>query len=459
MSDETPVRILVVDDDPAIRASVADALGGEALEILVAANAQEALGLLDAGPDVVLSDVKMPGVGGLELLLSIKERVPSADVILMTAYDNVPTVVTAMRGGAVDFLCKPLDLQELRQVIQRVIAGRERSSDHPRSTGSTSGGAPSLSSTVRSTASDPSEALCARLRHTLAPAYRVERRLGSGGTAVVFLAQDRKHGRQVAIKVLRPELAASVGNDRFLREIRIAAQLNHPHVLTLIDSGSRGGLVYYVMPFVDGESLRERLTRETRLTVPDAVRLLIQLADALSAAHAQGIVHRDVKPENVLLAGRHAVVTDFGVAKAIHEASGGTATATGLAVGTPAYMSPEQAAGSPDIDHRSDIYGLGALAYEMLAGRPPFEGRTLQALLAAHVTELPTPLGRHCDGLLSELELVVMRCLAKHPSDRWRTADELLARLEQFTTPPGGVASPTPGGGSGASTSHGPDSV
>ena len=193
MTNQMPIRILVVDDDATIRASVADALSGEAFEVVLAASAEEALGLLDAEPDIVLSDVKMPGVGGLELLPSVKELVPSADVILMTAYDNVPTVVTAMRGGAVDFLCKPLDLHELRRVIKRVIAGRARSEGElPRSAGAASGRGASYSRAARSTARDPAEGLHARVRQALAPAYQVERALGSGGMALVFLARDHR---------------------------------------------------------------------------------------------------------------------------------------------------------------------------------------------------------------------------------------------------------------------------
>src|SRR5215210_314375 len=205
--------------------------------------------------------------------------------------------------------------------------------------------------------------------------------------ATVYLAEDLRHRRKVALKLLRPELAASLGPDRFLREIRIAAQLQHPHILPLLDSGEIGGFLYYVMPYVDGESLRARLTRQGELSVPEAARVLREVADALSYAHERGVVHRDIKPDNVLLSGRHALVTDFGVAKAVSEATGtSTLTTAGVALGTPSYMAPEQATADPAVDHRADLYAVGVLGYELIAGRPPFAGRTSQETLAAHLT-------------------------------------------------------------------------
>ena len=215
-----------------------------------------------------------------------------------------------------------------------------------------------------------------RLVAALADRYRIERELGQGGMATVYLAEDLKHERQVAIKVLREDLSASLGAGRFLREIKIAAQLQHPHILPLLDSGEADGFLYFVMPYIKGQSLRERLAREGELPVPEAVRLISEVVDALVEAHAHGVVHRDIKPDNVMLSGRHALVTDFGVAKAISEATGrNTVTTLGVAVGTPTYMSPEQAAADPHVDHRSDIYSVGVMAYEMLSGRPPFTGQ------------------------------------------------------------------------------------
>jgi len=285
------------------------------------------------------------------------------------------------------------------------------------------------------------------LKQALADRYRFERSIGSGGMATVYLAHDIRHEREVAIKVLRPDLAATLGGERFLREIRIAAKLTHPHILPLHDSGEEAGLLYYVMPYIEGESLRQRLTREGELPIPEAVRLLRDVADALASAHKQGIVHRDIKPDNVLLSEGHALVTDFGVAKAVTEARAeGDAglTTLGMAVGTPAYMSPEQAAGDPDIDHRADIYALGAMAYEMLTGRPPFEGDTPHSVLAAHVSQTPRRVSELRDAVPTPLADVVMRCLAKHPADRLQSAAELRAALDGLATPSGVI---TPAGG------------
>jgi eukaryotic-like serine/threonine-protein kinase len=279
-----------------------------------------------------------------------------------------------------------------------------------------------------------------RLNAALSGRYAVEREIGSGGMATVYLARDVKHGRTVALKVLRPELAATIGSARFLHEIEIAAQLQHPNILPLLDSGEADGFLFYAMPFVDGPSLRERLVHRGELPVNDAVRIFIEVVDALSAAHARGIVHRDIKPDNVLLTGRHAVVTDFGVAKAIGEATGRhPLTTVGIALGTPAYMAPEQASAEPNIDHRVDLYAAGSVAYEMLTGRPPFTGISSQAILAAHLTEQPAPVTTYRPSVSAALEQVVMRCLAKHPADRWQSAEELLSQLEAIATPSEGV--------------------
>ena len=279
-----------------------------------------------------------------------------------------------------------------------------------------------------------------RLIQALADRYSFERELGQGGMATVYLADDLKHDRKVAIKVLRPELAATVGPDRFLREIRIAAQLQHPHILPLLESGEAQGFLYYVMPYVEGQSLRDRLARQGELPVHEAVKLLLEIVDALSYAHARGVVHRDIKPDNVMVSGRHALVMDFGVAKAVSEASGrNTLTTAGVALGTPAYMAPEQAAADPHLDHRVDIYAVGAMGYELLTGRPPFVGGTPQQVLAAHVTQAPEPVSRHRPGVSAGLEAVLMRCLAKRPADRWQSADELHAQLEPLVTPSGGM--------------------
>ena len=278
------------------------------------------------------------------------------------------------------------------------------------------------------------------LNAALAGVYRVERELGAGGMATVYLARDIKHERDVALKVLREDLSASIGAGRFLREIKIAAQLQHPHILPLLDSGEADGRLYFVMPYVRGQSLRERLAREGELPVHEAVRLLIEIVDALAEAHAHGVVHRDIKPDNVMLSGRHALVTDFGVAKAISEATGrNSITTLGVAVGTPTYMSPEQAVADPHVDHRSDIYAVGVVAYEMLTGRPPFVGGSPQQVLAAQVTATPDRVSKHRAAVSPALDQIVSRCLEKRPSDRFQSASELLAALEPLATPSTGM--------------------
>ncbi len=273
-----------------------------------------------------------------------------------------------------------------------------------------------------------------RLRNALADRYAVGRELGHGGMAHVYLARDLRHGRDVALKVLRTELAATLGTDRFLREIRIEAGLQHPHILPLHDSGSAEGLLYYVMPFVTGETLRDRLAREKQLPVADAVRIAREVADALGYAHAQNLVHRDIKPGNILLSADHAVVADFGISRAITVAAGDQLTEAGLAVGTPDYMSPEQATGESYLDGRTDIYALGCVLYEMLAGEPPFRGRTAQATLARHLHDPPPPLRTRRPNLPRPIEDAVMTALAKVPADRFATAAEFSAALESGKT-------------------------
>ena len=278
-----------------------------------------------------------------------------------------------------------------------------------------------------------------QIRRALAGQYDVEREIGQGGMATVYLADDRKHHRKVAIKVLRPELAAAVGPERFLREIEIAAALTHPHILAVYDSGNADGILYYVMPFVPGGSLRTKLLREGELPIVEAVRILRDIADALAHAHAQGLVHRDVKPDNVLLSGRHALVADFGVAKAMSSAPSGGITLEGMALGTPGYMSPEQATADPHADHRSDVYAFGVLAYEMLTGLPLFAGRSPQATLSAHVSEKPEPISRFRPSVPPVLDGIVMRCLEKRPADRPQHLEEVVPMLEGLLTPGSGT--------------------
>jgi serine/threonine protein kinase/tetratricopeptide (TPR) repeat protein len=278
-----------------------------------------------------------------------------------------------------------------------------------------------------------------RLSAAFASQYTIERELGRGGMATVYLANDFKHHRKVAIKVLRPELTAALGSDRFLREIEIAAQFAHPHILPVFDSGEAGGFLYYVMPYVVGESLRTRLAREGQLPVDTAVEIASEVANALAYAHAQGIVHRDIKPENIMLVEGHAVVADFGIARAISAATGTSTertTGTGLVLGTPMYMSPEQASGQLRLDGRSDIYSLGCVLYEMLAGEPPFTAATPQGVAARHAYDTPAPLRTRRPGLPAQLEQVVVKSLQKLPADRFSNAGEFEAALPHYPTPP-----------------------
>ena len=264
--------------------------------------------------------------------------------------------------------------------------------------------------------------------------YIVEREVGRGGMATVYLATDRKHERPVALKVLHPELAAILGEERFLAEIRITARLDHPHILTLIDSGEKRGLLFYVLPFVQGESLRARLDREPQLPLSDAVAIVRQVASALDYAHRQGIIHRDIKPENILLHEGEAMLTDFGIALAVSQAAGNRLTETGLSLGTPEYMSPEQATGDRHLDQRTDVYALGAVCYEMLAGEPPVTGATAQAVIAKLLTERPTPLTVVRDGLPEYASTAVARALAKTPADRFRSAGDFANALDAGAT-------------------------
>jgi len=263
----------------------------------------------------------------------------------------------------------------------------------------------------------------ARLRTALSDRYRIERELGQGGMATVYLAEDLKHHRKVAVKVLRPELAAVIGADRFLAEIRTTAYLQHPHILALFDSGEVNGTVFYVMPFVEGESLRDRLTRERQLAIGDAVRITREVASALDYAHRHEVIHRDIKPENILLHDGQAMVADFGIALAASRAEGGTRmTETGMSLGTPHYMSPEQAMGERDLDARTDVYALGCVLYEMLTGEPPFTGPSAQAIVAKVMTERPTAPSATRDTVPAAVEDAVFTALAKLPVDRFATA-------------------------------------
>ena len=268
-----------------------------------------------------------------------------------------------------------------------------------------------------------------KLKAALAGRYAVERELGRGGMATVYLAQDLKHRRPVAIKVLAPELAAALGRERFLREIETAAGLTHPHILPLHDSGEANGFLYYVMPYVEGESLRDRLNREGQLAIDAAIAVASEVANALSYAHSRGVVHRDVKPDNILLSDGGAIVADFGIAGAIAAAGGGQLTQTGIVLGTPAYMSPEQGAGERTVDGRSDVYSLGCVLYEMLTGEPPFTGPTGQAIIAKRFTD-PVPSARRLrETIPTAVDRAIAKALARTPADRFATTYEFAEAL------------------------------
>ncbi len=278
--------------------------------------------------------------------------------------------------------------------------------------------------------------LRATLERTLGDSYTFEREIVGAGMSRVFVAMDRNLGRQIIVKVLPPDVAAELSVERFRREIHLAAKLQHPHIVPLLSAGEVNGALYFTMPFVEGESLRSRLSRAGELPVVDSVRILREVASALNYAHKHGVAHRDIKPDNVMLSDEFALVTDFGVAKALTESTkapeSATLTGLGVTLGTPAYMAPEQATGDPSVDHRADLYAFGVMAYEMLTGAHPFPGRSTQAILAAHVVEKPEPIARRRPAIPHALAALVMRCLEKHPADRPQSAGELLATLDSI---------------------------
>jgi serine/threonine protein kinase len=271
--------------------------------------------------------------------------------------------------------------------------------------------------------------LLERLQELLSDRYRFERELGHGGMAIVLLAHDVRHARPVAIKVFRSDVGDAMGAERFQREIRLLARLQHPHILPLYDSGTTGETSYFVTAFVEGESLRQRLRRDHQLPIDEAVRLASEIADALDFAHQHDVVHRDIKPENILLHDGHAVVADFGIARAMRRRGAEMTTAAGLVVGSPAYMSPEQASGEPEIDGRTDIYSLASVLYEMLTGQPPFTGPSAQSIIAQRMTGAPQPLRSRRSEVPAALDAAVAKALERAPGDRYRTAGEFHGAL------------------------------
>jgi eukaryotic-like serine/threonine-protein kinase len=268
-----------------------------------------------------------------------------------------------------------------------------------------------------------------RLTAAVSDRYRIERELGQGGMATVYLAEDLKHDRKVALKVLKPELAAVLGAERFVVEIKTTASLQHPHILPLFDSGMADGFLFYVMPFIQGETLRAKLDRETQLSVDEAVKIATDVADALHYAHEHGVIHRDIKPENILLANVRPMVADFGIALAVSAAAGGRMTETGLSLGTPHYMSPEQATAEKEITARSDVYSLASVLYEMLTGVPPHEGGSAQQTIMRIITETPRPVTELRRSVPLHVEAAVMKALEKLPADRFASAADFARAL------------------------------
>jgi serine/threonine-protein kinase len=271
--------------------------------------------------------------------------------------------------------------------------------------------------------------ITSQLKTALADRYVIERELGAGGMALVYLAQDVKHERKVALKVLRPELAAVIGAERFLTEIKVTANLQHPHVLPLHDSGEAESFLYYVMPYVEGQTLRDKLDQEKQLGIEEAIELTKGVASALDYAHRQGVIHRDIKPENVLIHDGQPLIADFGIALAVSHAGGNRLTETGLSIGTPHYMSPEQAMGDRELDARSDVYSLGAMLYEMLAGDPPYTGSTAQAIVAKVITEKAPPVTATRDTVPPHVAAAIGKALNKLPADRFSSAAQFAEAL------------------------------
>jgi eukaryotic-like serine/threonine-protein kinase len=278
--------------------------------------------------------------------------------------------------------------------------------------------------------------LADRIQSVLSERYVIERELGRGGMAVVFLARDVRHDRPVAIKVFRSDIGDATGAERFQREIRLLARLQHPHILPLYDSGTTGETSYFVSPFIKGETVRERLRRERQLPVEEAVRLAIEVADALDFAHSNDVIHRDIKPENILLHDGHAVVADFGIARAMRRSGGEWTTAAGMAVGSPAYMSPEQASGEREIDGRSDLYSLACVLYEMLGAEPPFTGRSAHMIIAAKMSTTARPVRVIRPEVPVALDVALARALERAPNDRFANAGEFGASLVESLQPP-----------------------
>ncbi|MBI4501019.1 MAG: protein kinase [Gemmatimonadetes bacterium] len=408
--------ILVVDDEAGIREFMLESLATQGHEIAQAASGAEALDLLRARPfDVMFTDLKMPGaLDGIHLLREARRDWPDLKVIVLTAYGTVGTAVEAMKLGAHDYLEKPISgPTELRILVSRALEAR----------GQVPGNA--------SLNGDPVKGLALEVGRALGPDYQVQDPIGQGGYAVVFRVRDRNLERWLAVKVLRPELGAVEEiAERFRCEARTAARLFHPNIVPVYFVGRERDVPFLVMPLVAGESLSAAVRRRGPFPLPEAMRVARDVADALDFAHQAGVIHRDVKPDNILLesATGRSLLSDFGIARAV--AHGSRETGPGVVLGTPHYVSPEQAAGEPELGPRSDVYSLGVVVYEMLAGRPPFDGPTARSILTQQVTAAPPPIGGRA-GLNGRIENVIRKALAKDPAERFSSAGELVRTLAE----------------------------
>jgi CheY-like chemotaxis protein len=418
MDASSKLRILAVDDHPLIRGGLSASLGTETgMEVVAeASNGEEAIERYrEFRPDVVLMDLSMPVMDGLAATRSILAEFPEARIIVLTTYDGDEDIHRALDAGARGCLLKGMLVGEMTALI-RAVSQSAKSADSK-----------SLKPRPLKVSSRPPTELADVMRGR----YVIERELGRGGMATVYLAHDLRHDRDVALKVLRPELSAVLGRERFLTEIRLTAKLDHPHILTLIDSGESSGFLWYVIPYVRGESLRDRLNRQRQLPWDEALTIIKQIGSALDYAHQHDIIHRDIKPENILFHEGEAMLADFGIALGVTEAGGNRVTETGLSLGTPQYMSPEQATGDRQLDSRTDVYSLGAVLYEMLAGEPPHTGATAQAVIAKLITEPPTRLRVLREALPESVDTALAKALAKVPADRFARAITFVEALDR----------------------------
>jgi serine/threonine-protein kinase len=403
-------RILVTDDEAGLRTFVAEVLTADGHHVSECADGAQAVEWMGRERfDLLITDLRMPNLDGLALIRRLRAARIETRVVVMTAHGSVDSAVEAMKLGAVDFLEKPLKSPAaLRAIISRALGHRGAQAGRP-----------------ARAASDALHDLTA----ALADRYAIHHELGRGGTALVYLADDLRHGGKVAVKVLRPETAMHMGAERFRREVAIVARLTHPHILPFLESGEAAERLYYVLPYAEGGSLRRRLREDGPPTIAAALEIARHIGSALDYAHGQGFVHRDVKPENILFTDGLPVLADFGIARGITVAVGDGLTGVDVAIGTPEYMSPEQVAGDRLLDGRSDEYGLAVVLFEMLAGAPPFTGGSARAVMGRHLNEPAPLLGVRRPDVPAGLEQALNRALAKDPADRFPTVAEFIDAL------------------------------